>query len=82
MVLTELGILGAAIVVAYLLYKLFNNIIHLVANAVIGAVIILAAKFLFGVKIGITLYTILICAFGGIFGAGAILLLHQLGMAF
>lgn len=82
MVVTELVILGLALVAAYALYKIFNSFVHLAVNAVIGVAILLAAKFLFGVDIAITILPILVCAIGGVLGAIAVLALHLLGIAF
>lgn len=82
MVVTELITLGLAIVAAYVLYKIFNSVVHLAINAVLGIAILLAAKFLFGVNIAITILPILICAIAGILGAIAVLALHFLNIAF
>ncbi|WP_269849494.1 pro-sigmaK processing inhibitor BofA family protein [Methanosarcina horonobensis] len=51
-------------------------------NAVLGILVLAAAKFLFGLEIAITLLTVLICAIGGIFGALLIIILNYLGIAF
>jgi hypothetical protein len=50
MVLTEIIVLGVAVIVAVVLFKLFNNIIHLVIHAIIGLAILYIAN-LFGLNL-------------------------------
>jgi hypothetical protein len=81
MVLTEIIVLGVAVLVAFLLYKLFKNLIHLVIHAIIGLAILYIAKFL-GLNIAISIWTILICAIGGSVGAAIVIILSYLKIAF
>jgi len=81
MVLTEIIVLGVAVIVAVVLFKLFNNLIHLVIHAIIGLVILYIAN-LFGLNVAISIWTILICAFGGSIGAIIIIILSYLKIAF
>ncbi len=78
----EVSTLVLAIIIAVVLYEILENGTQLAMNAVFGLLVILAAKFLFGLKITITLLTILICAIGGVFGALLILILNYLQIAF
>jgi SigmaK-factor processing regulatory protein BofA len=80
--ITEIIVLVLAIIVAFVLYKILKTATSLAINAVLGILILLAAKFLLGLKIAITLFAIIICAIGGIFGALLIILLNYLGLAF
>lgn len=78
----EISTLILAIIIAVVLYVILKNGTQLAMNAVLGIIVLIAAKFLFGLEIAITLLTILICAIGGIFGALLIILLNYLGIAF
>lgn len=78
----EISTLVLAILIAVILYEILENGTQLAMNAVLGILVLLAAKFLFGIEIAITFLTILICAIGGIFGALLILLLNYLHIAF
>jgi hypothetical protein len=78
----EISTLVLAIIIAVILYEILENGTQLAMNAVLGILVLLAAKFLFGIEIAITFLTILICAIGGIFGAFLILLLNYLHIAF
>jgi hypothetical protein len=78
----EISTLVLAIIIAVVLYVILEKGTQLAMNAVLGILVLLAAKFLFGLKIAITLLTILICAIGGIFGAFLIIILNYLRIAF
>ena len=80
--ITEIIVLILAIIVAFVLYKILKTATSLAINAVLGVLILVGAKFLFGLNIAITLLAIIICAIGGIFGALLIILLNYLGIAF
>jgi hypothetical protein len=81
MVFAELIILGIAVVVALLLFKIFASMLHLVIHAVIGLLILYIARAL-GLKVSISFFTILICAFGGAFGAIIVIILSYFKIAF
>jgi len=81
MVLTEILVLVVALIVAFVLYKLLDNSIHLIIHAVIGLAILYIAKF-FGLKVAISIWTILICALGGSIGAVIVVMLSYLKIAF
>jgi hypothetical protein len=80
--ITEIIVLVLAIIIAFVLYKILKTGISLVINAVLGILVLLAAKFLLGLNIAITFLAIVICAIGGIFGALLIIVLNYLGLAF
>jgi hypothetical protein len=82
MVFAEIVVLAIAIIVAFLLFKLlFASLIHLAIHAVIGLLILYIARAL-GLKVSISFWTILICAFGGIIGAIIVIILSYLKIAF
>jgi hypothetical protein len=78
----EISTLVLAIIIAVVLYEILENGTQLAMNAVFGILVLLAAKFLLGLKIGITILTVLICAIGGIFGAFLIIILNYFRIAF
>jgi SigmaK-factor processing regulatory protein BofA len=78
----EISTLIVAIIIAVVLYEILENGKLLAMNAVLGIIVLLAAKFLFGLKIVITLLTVIICAIGGIFGALLIVVLNFFRIAF
>jgi hypothetical protein len=80
--IAEITVLILAIIVAVVLYKILKTATSLAVNAVLGILVLLAAKLLFGLNIAITLLAVLICAIGGIFGAFLIIILNYLGIAF
>lgn len=78
----EVLVLILAIVVAFLLYKVLKTATSLAINAVLGVLVLMAAKLLFGLEIAITWIAVLICVIGGIFGALVIIVLNYLKIAF
>lgn len=78
----EILVLVLAIVVAFVLYKALKTATSLAINAVLGVLILFAAKVFLGLKIAVTWVAVIICAIGGIFGALAIVALNYLKMAF
>jgi hypothetical protein len=81
MVFTEIIVLVVAIIVAVLLFRLFADLIRLAIHAVIGLLILYIARAL-GLKVAISIWTILICAFGGSIGAVIVIILSYLKIAF
>ena len=81
MVFIEIIVLVIAIIVAVLLFKLFEDLIRLAIHAIIGLVILFIAKAL-GLKVAISIWTVLICAFGGVIGAAIVIILSYLKIAF
>ncbi len=80
--IVEISTLLIAIIIAVVLYKILEKGTQLAMNAVFGIIVLLAAKFLFGIKIAITMLTVLICAIGGVFGAFLIIILNYFRIAF
>ncbi|AYK14733.1 MAG: pro-sigmaK processing inhibitor BofA family protein [Methanosarcina flavescens] len=78
----EILVLVLAIVVAFLLYKVLKTATGLAINAVLGVLVLFAAKVFLGLNIAITWVAVIICAIGGIFGALAIIVLNYLKIAF
>ena len=78
----EIGVLVLACVIAFLLYKAVKTFTHLAIHALIGAVILVAAKFLLGYQIAFSWLVIVVIALGGSIGAVVILILHALKIAF
>jgi hypothetical protein len=82
MVFAEILMLTITIIVAILLFKLlFIDLIYLLIHAVIGLLILYLVKAL-GLRVSISFWTILICAFGGIIGALIVIILSYLKIAF
>lgn len=78
----EISTLIVAIIIAVVLYEILKNGKQLAMNAVFGLIVLLAAKFLFGLKIAITMLTVIICALGGVFGALLIIVMNFFRIAF
>ncbi|AKB53452.1 hypothetical protein MSBR2_1927 [Methanosarcina barkeri 227] len=64
------------------MYKVLQTATSLAINAVLGILVLMAAKLLLGLEIAITWVAVLICAIGGIFGALVIIVLSYLKIAF
>jgi hypothetical protein len=80
--ITEIIVLILAIIVAVVLYKILKTATSLAINAILGILVLIAAKFFLGIQIAITWLAIIICAIGGIFGALLIILLNYLKLGF
>ena len=80
--ITEIIVLVLAIIVAVVLYKILKTATSLAINAVLGVLVLIAAKFFLGIQIAVTWLAIIICAIGGIFGALLIVLLNYLKLGF
>jgi SigmaK-factor processing regulatory protein BofA len=80
--ITEIIVLVLAIIVAVVLYKILKTATSLAINAVLGVLVLIAAKFFLGIQIAVTWLAIVICAIGGIFGALLIILLNYLKLGF
>jgi hypothetical protein len=80
--ITEIIVLVLAIIVAVVLYKVLKTATSLAINAILGILVLIAAKFFLGIQIAVTWLAIIICAIGGIFGALLIILLNYLKLGF
>ena len=74
--IAEISVLILAIIVAIVLYKVLKTATSLAINAVLGVLVLIAAKFILGLEIAITWIAVLVCAIGGIFGALVIIVLE------
>lgn len=81
-IIIEFSTLILAVLIAFVLYVIIREGTQLAMNAVLGILTLLATKFLLGLKITITLLTVIICAFGGIFGAILIIILNYFRIGF
>jgi SigmaK-factor processing regulatory protein BofA len=80
--ITEIIVLVLAIIVVVVLSKILKTATSLAINAVLGVLVLIAAKFFLGIQIAVTWLAIIICAIGGIFGALLIVLLNYLKLGF
>jgi hypothetical protein len=62
-------------------FKFFEDLIRLAIHAIIGLIILFIANAL-GFNVAISIWTILICAFGGVIGAIMVIILSYLKIAF
>ena len=82
MVFAEIIVLVVAIIIALLLFKfLLVSLLYLAIHALLGLLFLYIARAL-GLKVSISFWTILICAFGGIIGAIILIILSYLKIAF
>lgn len=63
-------------------YYVLKSIKYLIANTVLGIILLAVSNFIFKIGVAYTIPVILVCAFGGIPGAILVILLHVLGIAF
>ena len=79
--LTQIIALGLAILVFILLIIFLKNIVKLAINTAVGFFALYATSLLLP-DLVINVWSVLIVAFGGIFGYLLVLILHLLGLAF
>lgn len=75
----ELIVLLIVIMTAYIF---LHSIKHAIINTIMGLIILALANFYFHQGIIYSIWTILVCAIGGIPGAFLIIILHWLKIAF
>ncbi len=78
----ELAALLAAVFILYLLFKFLTNPLHILANAVIGVVLLLVINLFLVRDVAINFFSVAIVAIAGIPGVLLVLLLHFLGLGF
>jgi hypothetical protein len=71
-----------AVFIAITLYKIVKTVTHLVINVVMGALMIIAANFIFGANIAMTWIVAVVIALSGSIGALIIIALHFIGIGF
>ena len=79
---TEIVIVLAAIVIAYLLYHVLKTVKNMVVNAIIGLLVLVIANVVLGLGIAYTWVVVLTCAIAGVVGAILVILLHYVGIFF
>jgi len=79
---TEIIIVLAAIVIAYLLYKVLKTVKNMVVNAIMGLLVLVIANTALGLEIAYSWVVVLTCAIAGVFGAILVILLHYAGIFF
>ncbi len=79
---TEIIIVLAAIVIAYLLYKVLKTVKNMVVNTIMGLLVLVIANTALGLEIAYTWVVVLTCAIAGVVGAILVILLHYAGIFF
>lgn len=75
----ELIVLLIAIMIVYLF---LHSAKHIIINTIMGLIILALTNLVFHMGITYSIWTILICAMGGVPGAILVIVLHLLGIAF
>ncbi|MGD9778684.1 pro-sigmaK processing inhibitor BofA family protein [Methanomethylovorans sp.] len=79
---TEIIIVLAAIVIAYLLYKVLKTVKNMVVNTIMGLLVLVIANTALGLEIAYSWVVVLTCAIAGVVGAILVILLHYAGIFF
>ena len=79
---TEIIIVLAAIVIAYLLYKVLKTVKNMVVNTIMGLLVLVIANTVLGLGIAYSWVVVLTCAIAGVVGAILVILLHYAGIFF
>ncbi|OPY20322.1 MAG: hypothetical protein A4E24_01247 [Methanomethylovorans sp. PtaU1.Bin093] len=79
---TEIIIVLAAIVIAYLLYKVLKTVKNMVVNTIMGLLVLVIANTVLGLGIAYSWVVVLTCAIAGVVGAILVILLHYVGIFF
>ena len=79
---TEIIIVLAAIVIAYLLYKVLKTVKNMVVNTIMGLLVLVIANTALGLEIAYSWVVVLTCAIAGVVGAILVILLHYAGLFF
>lgn len=78
----EYGSLLVAVFILILLYKLLQNPLHLVANAILGVIIFILINLFLVQDVAINFFSVGTVAIAGIPGVILVLLIHFLGLGF
>jgi hypothetical protein len=78
----DLVMVALVLAIAVGVIIIIRSITHFAVNALIGLVILWLANAVAGLGIGYSIWVILICGIGGIFGAALVIVLHLVGLAF
>ncbi len=79
---TEIIIVLAAIVIAYLLYHVLKIVKNMAVNTIMGLLVLVVANTVLGLNIAYSWVVILTCAIAGVVGAILVILLHYVGIFF
>ncbi|MFA0821751.1 MAG: pro-sigmaK processing inhibitor BofA family protein [Methanomethylovorans sp.] len=79
---TEIIIVLAAIVIAYLLYHVLKTVKNMAVNTIMGLLVLVIANTVLGLNIAYSWVVILTCAIAGVVGAILVILLHYVGIFF
>jgi hypothetical protein len=78
----ELGALLFALFILYMVYQFLKNPLLVIANSVLGLVVLMALNSAFHLGIAINIWTLAVVGFGGIGGLVLVVVLHLLGLGF
>lgn len=70
------------LIVIIIVYMFLHSVKHVIINTVMGLIFLALVNFLFHLGIKYSIWTILVCAIGGMPGAALIIVFHLLGIAF
>lgn len=79
---TEIIIVLAAIVIAYLLYQVLKTVKNMAVNTIMGLLVLVIANTVLGLNIAYSWVVILTCAIAGVVGAILVIMLHYVGIFF
>ena len=78
----EIGAVLVAVFILYLLYTFLKNPLHVIANAIMGIVILFVINWFLVRDVAINFFSVATAAIAGIPGVLLVLLIHFLGLGF
>ena len=78
----EIGAVLVAVFILYLLYTFLKNPLHVIANAIMGIVILFVINWFLVRDVAINFFSVATVAIAGIPGVLLVLLIHFLGLGF
>ena len=78
----EIGAVLVAVFILYLLYTVLKNPLHVIANAIMGIVILFVINWFLVRDVAINFFSVATVAIAGIPGVLLVLLIHFLGLGF
>ena len=78
----EIGAVLVTLFLLYLLFRLFQNPLHIIANSILGILLFVVMNFIFSAGIPISILSVGVVAIGGILGVILVVLLHLTGLGF
>jgi inhibitor of the pro-sigma K processing machinery len=79
--ISEILIIIAIFAVLYIIFKMGNLILGLLANIILGFIAIFALNLIFGLGISFDIIVLIIVAILGLPGAAIVVILHLIGIA-